>query len=360
MKNKQVIKSKEIEMCAINKKYPSQINMFSDEVKNLVAKRLEYLNKLQINKKSLTNLKSYLGKLIQMWNEVYKSRNRINIMNDKIVSLMDDDLNKLREELNGDEEEILELVCRENPSEAPGHYNNNSASNIPNPVSVNKLLIKYSGSRNTLQHVNNKNINEFKEKNENFLPLPNIFVTNTTNHTLNKQNIKYNIITKREQNRKSPDNYSMTQKHQSSHSSQSPRKEYKGIFSRYEYLNPKSKKFHTNTKLNGNLFQKNQSQENVNNSNNSIKELHNENSVDKENSDIFTTDFENTQNSDFSRLIKKRYQLEKINQNLEKNLKEVEKLNEKKFRDVNNTIDHNQKKLQLIYKVRVFLIFQAK
>jgi len=268
---------------------------------------------------------------------------------------MDDDLNKLREELNGEEEEILELVCRENTSEAPGHYHHNSAGYIPNTVSVNKLLIKYSGSRNSIQLKNIKSNNEVKEKNEKFSPLPNIFVTNTTNHTLNNKNNKFNTYTKEEQNRKSPDNYLRTQKQQSSHSSQSPRQEYKGIFSRYEYLNPKSKKIHTNTKLTGNVFKKNQSQENVNNSNNSIQELYNENSVEKENSDIFTTDFENTQNTDFSRLIKKRYQLEKINQNLEKNLKEVEKLNEKKFRDINNTIDHNQKKLQLIHKVNIFL-----
>ena len=64
-----------------------------------------------------------------------------------------------------------------------------------------------------------------------------------------------------------------------------------------------------------------------------------------------TSDYENTKNNDFSRLLKKRLQLEKINEKLEKNLKEVEKIFDKKYKDLNNTTEHNQKKLHLIRKV---------
>lgn len=347
MKNRQVIKSKELEMCTINKKYPSQINMYTDEVKNLVAKRLEYLNKLNINKKSITNLKSYLNKLSHTWSDIVNTIStggKNKIISDNLMNLMEEELNMLHEELNPDEEEILEKLWKE----CKINYQTETKSDQMEKDKMtlrssnnNKLLINNQGSSSKKLE---KNSYSNKKKKENLLPK--IFATNVNLNTNNNLGFNSNKYIKL------PDHFTDSKKYQTSHSSQSPRKEYKGIFTKYEYLNTKnsSKNFNrkANTKENINNIQ---SPEHYDNSNNSIEEKHNENSVEKENSDIFTTDYENTHNNEFTRLIKKRSQLEKINKKLEKNLKEVEKLNEKKFKDLNILTENNQKKLHLMHKV---------
>jgi len=339
MKNKQVLKAKEIEMCAINKKYPTQINMYTDEVKNLVAKRLEYLNKLNINRKSVSNLKSYLAKLIRMWSEIVNSLNKNKISN---YNSMEEELDKLKEEMNRDEEDILESICKEN---LPYDSNKNLANEISeNQQKNSKHLIKYSSVKNSENSSNHKKYQLPQLKaGEGYLP--NIFTTGINTYgSLNKnlQDVKSRINLKK--NSKSPEPSSKSQHGITSHSTKSPKIEYKGIFSNYEYLHTKSKKSLINNKMNVN----NQSPEH---GNNSIEETQNENSLDKEHSDFLTSDYENTKNNDFSRLLKKRLKLEKINEKLEKNLKEVEKIFDKKYKDLNNTTEHNQKKLHLIQKV---------
>jgi len=69
-------------------------------------------------------------------------------------------------------------------------------------------------------------------------------------------------------------------------------------------------------------------------------------------------EYENTYDSDYHNLLKKREQFEKINFKIEKNMKEIEKLYDKKFKDLNNTIEHNQKKLKLMQQVSVINFFK--
>ena len=63
LKNIQVMQSKELEVCNINKKYPYKISSRTEEIKNLVAKKHEYFDKINKNKKSLANLKKYLTRI---------------------------------------------------------------------------------------------------------------------------------------------------------------------------------------------------------------------------------------------------------------------------------------------------------
>ena len=62
-------------------------------------------------------------------------------------------------------------------------------------------------------------------------------------------------------------------------------------------------------------------------------------------------DYEATFNSDYLNLEKKEKQLERVNRKMEKNHRETEKLYEKKFKDIQNTIEHNQKKLKIMQQV---------
>lgn len=67
-------------------------------------------------------------------------------------------------------------------------------------------------------------------------------------------------------------------------------------------------------------------------------------------------DYEATFNSDYLNLEKKEKQLERVNRKMDKNHRETEKLFEKKFRDIQNTIEHNQKKLKIMQQVNFIII----
>jgi hypothetical protein len=62
-------------------------------------------------------------------------------------------------------------------------------------------------------------------------------------------------------------------------------------------------------------------------------------------------DYENTFNSDYINLQQKETQLQRVNRKMDKNHRETEKLYEKKFKDIQNTIEHNQKKLKIMQQV---------
>lgn len=71
-------------------------------------------------------------------------------------------------------------------------------------------------------------------------------------------------------------------------------------------------------------------------------------------------DYEATFNSDYLNLEKKEKTLERVNRKMDKNYRETEKLFEKKFKDIQNTIEHNQKKLKIMQQVNFNLFYLAK
>jgi hypothetical protein len=107
---------------------------------------------------------------------------------------------------------------------------------------------------------------------------------------------------------------------------------YKGIFNKYEYLNKEKSPMKPRTKS-------------------PVEEYNEGNSSDFLHDESVAMDYEHTYDSDYQNLLKKREQLEKINFKIQKNIREIEKLYDKKFRDLNNTIEHNQKKLKLMQQV---------
>lgn len=74
--------------------------------------------------------------------------------------------------------------------------------------------------------------------------------------------------------------------------------------------------------------------------------------IDNENLNLnLNLDYEQTFNYEFQNLQNKNDQFKKINYTLIKNMKETEKLYDKKYKDLQNTIEHNQNKLKIIQQV---------
>jgi hypothetical protein len=283
LKNTQILQSKELEVCSVNKKYPQKISEYTEEVKKLVAKKHEYFGKLTSNKKSIINLKIYLGRVNKHFMDIMSNPKYKNEITGKSIET---EINKIFEELSGTEEEILERINGMSVQGISGGQNNN-------------ILLKAQFKKNT--HLTTRKILENK-KSQSPSHLPEI-----NNNKKLKSKIRI--------------------------SSNSPG--YRGIFNKYEYLS-------TRERTSGSIQKKSSLPAKIDNSDiDYTDELYND-------EEIISLDYENTYESDYSNLFKKREQLEKINSKLEKNIKEVEKLFEKKFKDLTNSIEHNQKKLKLM------------
>lgn len=107
LRNSHVIQSKQLDTCSKNKKYPSQINSYTEEVKNLVAKKHQYYNKMLAFKKSISNVKSYFSRVVKYFNEVLTS-GRYNA-NPRPIQ---ENIELLEQELQGTEDEIIDRCLR--------------------------------------------------------------------------------------------------------------------------------------------------------------------------------------------------------------------------------------------------------
>ncbi len=67
-------------------------------------------------------------------------------------------------------------------------------------------------------------------------------------------------------------------------------------------------------------------------------------------------DYENTRNDDYDNLLKKFKQTMRINEKVEKNNKEMDKVYEKKFKDVQYQLEVNKKKARVVQKVKIFYL----
>lgn len=304
LKNVQIYQSKELETCTKGKKHPSKLNIYGGEVKNLIAKKHEYFNKINGNKKSLTNMKNYLVKIIKIYNEMISS-NKINKA-DPIIKTIEETIDSLQRELSGSEEEIIERINNWDMTEMIQEKNS--------VQSYRKILRNPTNSspgRNGLPDIN-----------------------------------KYN-------------------KNRNMNASQSPTN-YKGVFNKYEYLSSKEKLnipfsyVYKNKNRNSVNFEKSSSPKRMNNNNEEenkdIQDRERDHSsgdsnIENEDLDFIVMDYEQTTELDYANLVKKKDTLVKINSKLEKNLKEVDKLYEKKFKDLTNTIEHNTKKLKILQQV---------
>lgn len=113
---------------------------------------------------------------------------------------------------------------------------------------------------------------------------------------------------------------------------------YKGIFNKFIYLKPKKKVPHYMTNSSQGRREK--------------EEMKNENLFITE---ILEYDYDNTTNADYRELLNKKEIFVDINQRIEKSIKEVEKLSDKKLKDISRTIDSNARRLNSLQQQNNFL-----
>ena len=99
-------KAKELEVYSANKVYPKEIKGYTEEVKTLSSKKHEYYMKLNKNKKSLLNEIAELERAKNLYQELHDTQNYFN-------AKIEEDINRLKEDLNGTEDEIFEKAENE-------------------------------------------------------------------------------------------------------------------------------------------------------------------------------------------------------------------------------------------------------
>jgi hypothetical protein len=283
LKNTQLAKSKELEICNRNKKYPQKIHSHTDEVKNLVAKKHDYFSKLTNNKKSLQNMKIYLNKVMNLFKDSKISPKFCLKGNELLVKQIEDEINNLLEELRGNEDEILEKALDQKNAKIL-LSNREKLFRIKRDGSTNERDAKQSLSCSSPR--NNKKL------------LANIQTT-------------LPIITQSLAN-----------------SNQNP---YKKRLTSKNHPYQKNLQFYNKNLVDDQL-------ENILGNNSDIQEVEYN----------LNLEYDNTQESEYLELLKRKSQLENIKSTMEKNLKENEKIYEKKYKELINTIEHNQKKLKLM------------
>ncbi len=129
LKDKNVVSTKELNVCANNKKFPLKIKGYTDDVKSLASKKHDYYTKLNMNKRSLDNLIKEKGILEKLYDINLK-----NCKNENFISRINFWLNLIKNDLNGSLEEIMERI-----------------------ETNNSKLIEEIDRRNLLKTKNNKN-----------------------------------------------------------------------------------------------------------------------------------------------------------------------------------------------------------
>ena len=105
LKDKNVVSTKELNVCANNKKFPLKIKGYTDDVKSLASKKHDYYTKLNMNKRSLDNLIKEKGILEKLYDINLK-----NCKNENFISRINFWLNLIKNDLNGSLEEIMERI----------------------------------------------------------------------------------------------------------------------------------------------------------------------------------------------------------------------------------------------------------
>ena len=293
-------------------------------MKGLVSKKHDYLGKLNHNRKSVISLKRYIDTINQLlFDTVKMNKSSPNFLPSEVKAI-EESIKSISTELDGTEDEVLSMSI-ERLAKSPTTRQNPRASNSIPRTKKDKLTIdeiiktkkEDSSDRNTVQGVQS-------------VILPNIGSTKFANEKL-KQNKKYDYIILR--------NKSTTTKSKQASSNYNP--QWKN---RAHAQNP------------------NKSSSNHNQSIGASRSASRENEKKPETLVIndwdpiledFDTylDYDQTSEFEYKKVLKKTEHLMILKEKCEKGLKEKEKIYEKKFKDIENTIKENQKKLNLFKQV---------
>ena len=195
-----------LRLFALNDKYTFQINTLTDELNTLNNEKQKAINRLKHNKKAINSCIFKFNNLLQAY-EIYKKEN-INI-NDNNIKKIDKDINILKKDFIGDEEEIYNKILsnkmqimkeisiplkikKRNVQFFEKITNNNSSKNdSSSKITWKKIkILKRSESLETIKvtksYYNNKNdVTSLRKKFLNVNELPKI---NLNNKTINIDN----------------------------------------------------------------------------------------------------------------------------------------------------------------------------
>ena len=145
LKENNILNIKKIENLKNKKKYSEKIKSFTEEIKSLESKKLDYYTKLNSNKRSLENILKEKEILYKLYNTNINKE-----LDEGILSKINYWLNIIKSDLEGTEEEIIQRIESDN-------------SRIINEIDKN--LIK-NNNKNTL-YIPNEKINLERAKSSN-------------------------------------------------------------------------------------------------------------------------------------------------------------------------------------------------
>jgi len=258
-----------------DKEHQINVNGLTNEIKSLVSKKHDYIQKLGNNKKSMDSLRVFLRNIKHLYKSL-SDQNKL-ISRDVESSNIEKYITILEAELKENNEEIIEKI---NKSE----------------VTLKDILNRKRKSR----EINNEDALDNKKMNRNI----NLLEKSPQRHNKFNQDLLPKIENKRKEIKSVK-----TMKRNND-------KDIGGIFNKYEYLNSINKE--ANPHYMKDLINKgeNITEAAMDEKNNFEIDLH--------------FDFENTSNNDYLNLCKKRDQLEEVKLKIFKNITENEKYHEKK------------------------------
>lgn len=206
LKSRQNVKGKELQTNNIMKKFPHQINSLTDEIKNIMGKKQDFITKITNNKKSLNNLRSILSNIEKNYNHMLTSKSfQKTVDNLSMIRIIDESLKNYKTDLDLPEDELINKI---NNNDTFNKFQNLRVIMSPKITRKKVLGIDSMNIPNKNLYINKNNKNTLEEKD-----------TEQKNTKLLLPKILNN-------------NYDKAKR------SLSP---YKGIFNKYEYLNKKDK-----------------------------------------------------------------------------------------------------------------------
>lgn len=273
LKQKQNIKTKELQTNNIMKKYPTQINSLTDEIKNIMGKKQDFLTKISNNKKSLNNLRSILSNVEKNYNNMITSKGfQKTVDNLTLIKNIDETIKGYRKDLDLPEAELMDKINKFETFNKFSVANKFLSSGSP---TINRKKImgieSINMAKKNLYAKMTENSQRNKSINNNTLrDNASARANGNNNSNGNENNVNVNsskVLLPKILNNNS--NYEKAKR------SLSP---YKGIFNKYEYLNKKDKSKNlmnnnNNKKVYGIEIRKNKMYNNNLNNNKNKKEI---------------------------------------------------------------------------------------
>jgi hypothetical protein len=307
----------------------------TEEIKNLVGKKHDYFQKLIQNRRGLENLRVYLEKTKDSFdNQKLWLREKDRLRNKDIAAAIisiTDDLHVIDSELVGEDEEVIDKINRdilfinESMGIRKPIVKKKKKSASPEPKSTKQRKLKEFSVEDSIAKEKEKKANGLLPKIQ-----PKVYINKEKKGDSIKKDVgmfnNYEYLAHREN---SPIPHFMLKKYKPL----TVKKETKKVS--YKEIEIKSKSLNKSDKF--------KSEESMISENEERQLLQAE----------LEYDYETTTEKNFELLMKRQKKLEKINKRIMYNLEENENIYSKKIDEMEMTIDHNENRLKNLHKVLI-------